>query len=152
MVFHRRWIRDPFEELRRMQEWMDRIFGEVYEETRMLPSAVEEVERTAVPSVDLIEKGEKLVLKADMPGISKDDIKVEIRGDRIEISAEAKKEEKEEKECYIRRERRYTGYYRSIPLPAKVDPEKVEASFKDGVLSIEMPKLEAEEIKRIEVK
>ncbi|RJS73223.1 MAG: Hsp20/alpha crystallin family protein, partial [Candidatus Syntrophoarchaeum sp. WYZ-LMO15] len=47
---------------------------------------------------------------------------------------------------------RYTRYYRSIPLPEKVDPEKVEASFKDGVLSIEMPKVEAKEVKRIEVK
>ncbi|HDM35659.1 MAG TPA: Hsp20/alpha crystallin family protein [Candidatus Syntrophoarchaeum butanivorans] len=152
MVFHRRWIWDPFEELRRMQEWMDRVFGELYEETRLLPAPGEEVERTAVPSVDLIDKDDKLLLKADMPGISKDGIKVEIKGDRIEISAEAKKEEEEKEEGYIRRERRYTRYYRSIPLPEKVDPEKVEASFKDGVLSIEMPKVEAKEVKRIEVK
>ncbi|HHI30392.1 Hsp20/alpha crystallin family protein [Methanosarcinales archaeon] len=153
MVFQRRWILDPFEEMNRMREWMEQMFGEMPETAGLLPAVVgEEVGKTAVPAVDLVDKEDKLLLKADMPGISKDDIKVEIKGDRVEISAETSKEEKEEKEGYIRRERSYTKYYRSIPLPTDVDSEKVDASFKDGVLAIEMPKIEAAEVKRIDVK
>ncbi|MCW7077053.1 MAG: Hsp20/alpha crystallin family protein [Candidatus Syntrophoarchaeum sp.] len=155
MVFHRRWPLDPFEEIRRMREWMDEVVGEVapiYEGARLLPGMGEEVVRTAVPSIDLIDKDDKLILKADMPGITKEDLNVEIKGDRIELSAETKKEEEEEKEGYIRRERSYRRYYRSIPLPAEIDSEKVEAAFEDGVLKIEMPKIEAPEVKRIEVK
>jgi HSP20 family protein len=146
---------DPFEEIRRMREWMDEVFGEVapvYEGARLLPSLGEEITRTAVPSVDLIEKDDKLILKADMPGITKEDVNVEVKGDRIELSAEVKKEEEEKKEGYIRQERSYRRYYRSIPLPAKIDSEKVEAAFEDGVLKIEMPKVETPEVKRIEVK
>ena len=149
----RRWILDPFEEMRRMQEWVEQMFSEIPETARLLASGVGEgAGRTAVPAVDLIDKDDKLLLKADMPGIPKENIKVEVKGDRIEISAETKEEAEEEKEGYIRRERSYTSYYRSIPLPTKVDSEKIDASFKDGVLTIEMPKVEAAEVKRIEVK
>ncbi len=144
---------DPFEEMRRMQEWVEQMFSEIPETARLLPSGVGEgTGRTAVPAVDLVDKDDKLLLKADMPGIPKENIKVEVKGDRIEISAETKEESEEEKEGYIRRERSYTSYYRSIPLPTKVDSEKIDASFKDGVLTIEMPKVEAAEVKRIEVK
>ena len=156
MVFHRRkWTLDPFEEIRRMREWMDEVVGELpipYEGGRVLPGIGEELVRTAVPSVDLIDSDDKLLLKADMPGISKEDVNVEVKGDRIEISAEVKKEEEKKKEGYIRQERSYRRYYRSIPLPAKIDSEKVEASFEDGVLKIEMTKIEAPEVKKIEVK
>jgi len=154
MVFHRRrWILDPFEEMRRMREWTEQVFGEIPEAMPLLPGeAAEETMRTALPVVDLVDQDDKLLLKADMPGVSKDDVRVEIKENRIEISGEVLKEEEEKEEGYIRRERRYTRYYRSIPLPAKVDSEKVDASFKDGVLNIEMPKIEAAEVKRIEVK
>lgn len=152
MVFHRRWVMDPFEEIRRMREWMDDIFGEIgYEGAKLLPGPGEELV-TAVPSIDLIDKDDRLVLKADMPGISKEDLNVEIKGDRLEISAEVKHEEEKKEEGYIRKERSYRRYYRSIPLPAEIESEKVEASFENGVLKIEMPKTEAPEVKRIEVK
>jgi len=99
MVFHRRrWILDPFEEMRRMREWTEQMFGETPETAGLLPAVVgEEAGRTAVPAVDLVDKDDKLLLKADMPGISKDDIKVEIKGDRVEISAETKEERQKRK-------------------------------------------------------
>ena len=153
MAWRRRYMWNPFEELRRMEEWMDRMFretGPYYLGRRALPEAAgEELVETAAPSVDIKEKEGKIVVAADIPGVEKGDISINIKGDMLEISAE-KKEEKEE--GYIRRERSYRRFYRSIPLPAEVDRDKVEASLKDGVLRIEMPKLAGEEVKKIEVK
>jgi HSP20 family protein len=152
MAWRRRYMWNPFEELRRMEEWMDRMFretGPYYLGRRALPEAAgEELVETAAPSVDIKEKEGKIVVAADIPGVEKGDISINIKGDMLEISAE--KEEKEE--GYIRRERSYRRFYRSIPLPAEVDRDKVEASLKDGVLRIEMPKLAGEEVKKIEVK
>jgi len=140
---YRRWL-DPFEELHRMQEWMNRAFGESepIAPGRLLPSGAREATmETVTPSMDLQDTEDKILVTADVPG-----------GDMLEITAE-KKEEKEEKgEGYIRRERGYTGFYRRIPLPAEVDPGKVDATLKDGVLRIEMVKTVPTEAKKIEVK
>jgi HSP20 family protein len=151
MAIRRRW--DPYEELRRMEERMDRFFREFREVVpprRSFPE-VGGVE-TAEPSVDVIEREDKIVVAADIPGVEKGDISVNVKGDMLEISAEKKEEKEEKEEGYIRRERAYARYYRCIPLPTEVDKDKVDASFKNGVLSIEMPKIEAEEVKKIEVK
>ncbi len=146
---------DPFEELHRMQEWMNRAFGEVgpIAPGRLLPSGTREETMEAVtPSMDLQDTEDKILVTADVPGVDKGDVTVNVRGDMLEITAE-KKEEKEEKgEGYIRRERGYSGFYRRIPLPAEVDPGKVDATLKDGVLRIEMTKTAPSEAKKIEVK
>ena len=148
-----RWF-DPFEELRRMQERMYRIFGEIepsFMERKMLPATGGEL-ATVEPFVDVIDKGDKVVVAADVPGVEKEDLSVNISGDRLEISAERKKEAEEKKEGYVRRERTYTSYYRSIPLPTEVDGDKADATFENGVLEISMPKVKAIEKKKIKVK
>ena len=148
-----RWF-DPFEELRRLQERMYRIFKEIepsFVERKMLPATGGEI-ATVEPFVDVIDKGDKVVVAADIPGVEKGDLSVNIRGDRLEISAERKKEAEEKKEGYIRRERTYTSYYRAIPLPAEVDADKADATFENGVLEITMPKVKAIEKKKIEIK
>ncbi len=156
MAWRRRYIWDPFEELRRMEEWMDKMFretGPYYVGRRALPEAAgEELVETAAPSVDIKEKEGKIIVDADIPGVEKGDISINIRGDMLEISAEKKEEKEEKEEGYIRRERTYRKFYRSIPLPAQVDTEKVNATFKNGVLQVEMPKIAGEEVKKIEVK
>jgi len=148
-----RWF-DPFEELRRMQERMYRIFGEIepsFMERKMLPATGGEL-ATVEPFVDVIDKGDKVVVAADVPGVEKEDLSVNISGDRLEISAERKKEAEEKKEGYVRRERTYTSYYRLVPLPAEVDADKADATFENGVLEITMPKVKAIEKKKIEIK
>jgi len=148
-----RWF-DPFEELRRMQERMYRIFSEIepsFMERKMLPATGGEL-ATVEPFVDVIDKGDKVVVAADVPGVEKEDLSVNISGDRLEISAERKKEAEEKKEGYVRRERTYTSYYRSIPLPTEVDGDKADATFENGVLEISMPKVKAIEKKKIKVK
>nr|QNO58240.1 hypothetical protein DKLEMCON_00022 [Methanosarcinales archaeon ANME-1 ERB7] len=156
MVWRRRYIWDPFEELRRMEELVDRAFGETgpdYFGRRALPgAAVEELAETAAPYVDIKDKEGKIIVAADMPGVEKSDISINIRGDTLEISAEKKEEKEEEEEGYIRKERSYKKFYRSIPLPTEVDKDNVDATFENGVLQIEMPKLAIEEVKKIELK
>lgn len=153
----KRYLRDPFDELRRMEEWMDRVFRETwvpyYMERQTLPkTAEEELTETATPFIDIKEKEGELIINADMPGVEKEDITINIRGDMLEINAEKKMEKEEKGEGYIRRERRYTKFYRAIPLPTKVNKDEVKASLKNGVLQIELPKLAEEEAKKIEVK
>ncbi len=92
------------------------------------------------------------MVAADIPGVKKEDLSVNISGDRLEVSAERKKEAEEKKEGYIRRERTYTSYYRAIPLPTEVDADKADATFENGVLEITMPKVQVPEKKKIEIK
>ncbi len=148
----RRWF-DPYEEMRRMRDWMDRMFEEVPYVGRRLPSETTgRALETVAPSVDVAEREDKLVIKADIPGVKKEDISVNVKGDMLEIGAERKEEKEEKGEGYVRRERTYGRYYRAIPLPVEVDAEKVNATFEDGVLSIEIPKVEGKEVKKIEIK
>ncbi|MCK4733259.1 MAG: Hsp20/alpha crystallin family protein [Methanophagales archaeon] len=149
-----RWF-DPFEELRRLQERMYRLFKEIepsFMERKMLPATGGEL-ATVEPFVDVIDNGDKVVVAADIPGVEKEDLSVNISGDMLEISAERKKEAEEKKEGYVRRERTYTSYYRAIPLPAEVDADKADATFENGVLEISMPKIQVpEKKKKIEIK
>jgi HSP20 family protein len=145
---------NPNEEMRRMEEWMNNMFGEFEPVTsRLLPAgADEEVMKTATPSIDIQEIENKILVTADVPGIEKEDITVNIHGDVLEITAQKKKEKEEKGEGYLRRERSYTKFYRKIALPGEVDPDKVDATLKDGVLKIEMEKSVLPDVKQIEVK
>ena len=151
---YRRWL-DPIEELQRMQEWMERVVGEVEPIVpgRLLPARTGgEIAGTASPSLDIQDAEDKILVTADIPGVEKGDITLNVRGDMLEITAEKTKEKEEKGEGYIRRERGYTKFYRRIPLPAEVDPNNVDAALKDGVLRIEMVKSARPEVKQIEVK
>jgi HSP20 family protein len=156
MMWRRKYLWDPFEELRQMEELISRTFGEAgrdYLVKRALPGAVgEELAETAVPYVDIKDKEGKIIVAADIPGVEKGDISINIRGDTLEISAEKREEKEEKEEGYIKRERSYKKFYRSVPLPTEVDKDKVDATFKNGVLQIVMPKIAGEEVKKIEVK
>lgn len=150
---YRRWL-DPFEELRRMQEWMDRMFGEFAPTAgRLLPARTGgELVETASPSIDVQDTEDKILVTVDVPGVEKGDITVDVREDMLEITAEKKKEKEEKGEGYVRRERGYARFYRRTPLPSSVDPDKVDATLEDGVLRIEMAKTALPEAKKIEVK
>ena len=107
---------------------------------------------TAVATADLIDKKDALVIRAEIPGVAKDKIKVNLTEDRVDISAtlERKKEEKEEN--YYCCERTYGAWQRSFSLPEKVKSEQAKAKYKDGVLEITLPKTEEEKEKNIELK
>ncbi|NOY39509.1 MAG: Hsp20/alpha crystallin family protein [Nitrospirae bacterium] len=94
------------------------------------------------PVVDIYEEGDDVVVKAEMPGIKKDDVDVSLTDNTITISGEKKKEEKVEKKNYYRLERSYGSFTRTFRLPAEVQSDKAKAKFKDGILEIRVPKTE----------
>lgn len=91
------------------------------------------------PRVDIQQKDGNLVVRADLPGMTKDDIKVDIAEDRLTIQGERKQEKKEEREGYAYSECSYGSFYRTIPLPEGVEASKAKAEFRNGVLEIAMP-------------
>ena len=93
-----------------------------------------------VPAMDLVERGEEFVLRADLPGVPEGNVAIEIKDNVLQISGERKAEHEEEGQSYYRAERAYGTFTRTLTLPEGVDPDAVAASFADGVLEVRVPK------------
>ena len=104
-----------------------------------------------MPAVDVFEKEDKFVVKAELPGMKEEDVDVSVIGDTLSIKGEKKTETEIKDENYYRCERSYGSFYRSIPIPSNVDANKIEASFEDGVLEVALPKSAEVKPKRIAV-
>ena len=91
------------------------------------------------PQTEVFERNNQLVVRADLPGLSKDDINVDINNDRITIRGERQSEHEEDEKGVYRSERSYGSFYRSVPLPQGIDVDQAKADFKNGVLEITMP-------------
>jgi HSP20 family protein len=137
---------------------MDRLFDDFrtdWENTFLVPRAFE-TDLVRQPLIDLTDSGKEYVVKAEVPGINKDDLSIEISENGIEISGETATDEKEEdkEKGYLRRERRYSSFYRNLPLPETVLTDKAEAELKDGVLTVKLPKAAPPEkkSKKVQVK
>jgi len=104
------------------------------------------------PAVDVAETDTSIVVKADLPGLEVKDIDVSLRGDILTIKGEKKEEKEEKAKSYHRVERHFGSFQRSVRLPASVKADQIEASFKDGVLQITMPKTEESKQKSIRIK
>ncbi len=130
---------------------MDRLFDRYLRSPIM--RAFEADDLDFGPSIDLYETDTELVVKAELPGVKKEDIDLTLQEDRIVLKGEIRKEEQVEEEGYHRREMRYGRFGRVIPLPTTVKQEQIQANFTDGVLTIRAPKVEEEEKgSKIEVK
>lgn len=129
---------DPFGDIARTDPF--RNMDDFLREFSMMPS-LRGMEAEPRIRMDISETDQAYMVKADIPGVKKEDIKISIEGNRVSISAEIK-EEKEEKtnENMMRRERYYGQQYRSFSLPQDVDDTKAEAKYQDGVLSLSLPK------------
>jgi HSP20 family protein len=101
--------------------------------------------------VDILDRDKELVVRAELPGVEKDDVEVTISGDRLMIEAQREFEEEEKKETFYRHEMGYGEFMRTIALPVGVDVEHVEAELKDGILNVILPKLEAAERHTVKV-
>lgn len=106
---------------------------------------------TWTPSADITENEKEFRILVDMPGVDKKDIKVNFKEGRVTITGERMEEEKEEKDDFIRQERYFGTFYRAFMLPEKVKEDKIKATFKEGVLKLQIPKAEEEKPKSIEV-
>jgi len=103
------------------------------------------------PNLDISEGRKDITVKAEIPGIEAKDFDISINGRRLNIRGEKKQEETEEEETYYRVERSYGYFNRTIELPSEVDPNKVDASYKKGILKIKLRKTKSSETKRIKV-
>ena len=93
-----------------------------------------------------------IVINAELPGVSKDDVTVDIKDNVLTIKGVRNYDQKVEKDSYYRRERCYGKFYRAFSLPDAVDPNRIEASYKDGVLKVKIPRAEETASKKIEIK
>jgi len=145
--------RDPFSMFNDVEMMMDRMFGRRWPLLRSFPG-FPGGEAGWAPQVDVYEKDNKLVVKAELPGVDKDDIDVSLdRGDLV-IRGERKSEHEESGEHnYYRMERSYGSFYRRIPMPEGVQEDDISASFTDGVLEVSAPmgKGETERSKKIKI-
>jgi HSP20 family protein len=142
-----RW--EPFRELVSLREAMDRLFEESFVRPvggRLAPAGME------VPAVDVYQTDDAVVVKSAIPGIKPEDIDISITGDTLTIKGETRVEEEVNEENYIRRERRYGSFCRSLALPLPVVTEKAEAEFENGVLTLTLPKAEEVKPKAIKIK
>jgi HSP20 family protein len=137
----------PFEE---MERWFEDFFRRPFL-APLLPRLrfPEEVS----PSVDVFEDKNDIVVKAEIPGMKKEDLDVNISEDAVTITGEKKSEEKVEKKDYYCCERSFGSFVRRIPLPVETQTDKAKASFKDGILEIKIPKTEEakEKVKKITI-
>ena len=104
------------------------------------------------PPIDVADQEDRVVVKAELPGVSADDIDLSVLDNTLTISGEKKQEKEEKHDGYYHAERRYGAFHRTVQLPASVDAEKVEAKFRDGVLTVTLPKDERARPKKIELK
>jgi HSP20 family protein len=142
---------NPFRMLERFADEMDRIFddfgfGRAVPSSRLSRGAMRPWSRAGgeqwtawTPDIEMFHRNDQLVLRADLPGLTKDDVKVDVTDDAITIQGERKQEHQEEQEGVYRSERTYGSFLRSIPLPEGVIADQAKATFKDGVLEITMP-------------
>jgi HSP20 family protein len=103
------------------------------------------------PAVDVVENKDSFVVKAELPGMKKEDVKVTLQNNVLIISGEKKQEVQEKGKTYFKTERTYGTFYRTIDLPVQVKMEEIKADFKDGILTIELPKVEEAKPKEISI-
>ncbi len=143
-----RW--EPFSELGRMSLWDDSV--EKMMRRMMQPMRMKGVEAIDI-AIDVAENDAAYTVKAEVPGVKKEDIGVSIDGNQVAITAEVKKEHEEKKgEKLLRSERYYGSMYRSFTLPTDVDQTKADAKYADGVLELTLPKKAGGGVKKLEVR
>ncbi len=141
-----RW--EPLRELNSLQSEMNRLFNTVFEG----PSGTSgNVLRRWMPAMDLVESGDHFVLRADLPGMSEDDVSIEFEDGTLTVSGERKAEHESQEAGFHRVERSFGAFSRSLTLPKGVDADAVTASFDRGVLEIRIPKPEQKKPRRIEI-
>lgn len=145
-------VMSPFEE-------MERLFDNFFERRwpRPLHAGWPALSRRLAPfggmtpSVDVIERDDEVVVKAEMPGVDKKDLEVSVTQNSVTIKGSTSREEKEEKGDYYRCEISRGSYARTVSLPAEVDEKNAKASFKDGLLELSLPKLKKSKRRTIKV-
>ena len=138
-----RW--EPAREVDSLQSEVNRVFDAFFGNG----SAARE--RRWVPAMDLVETDEHLVLRADLPGLSRDDVQIEVKDGALTVSGERKAEQEERTEGYYRVERSFGSFSRSLTLPDGIDADAILADFDEGVLEVRIPKPAERKPHRVEI-
>jgi HSP20 family protein len=138
----------PFRDLVSIQDEMNRLFEDFFGHTPVRAGWTEGVWN---PSVDVSEDKDNVVIKAEMPGMTKDDVKISVQDNVLTLKGEKKQEKEEKEKNYHRIERSYGSFCRSFQLPTTVKTDKIKANYKDGVLSVTLPKTEEVKPKEIPI-
>jgi HSP20 family protein len=141
-----RW--EPVRELTSLQNEMNRLFNTVFDTPTTANGGTL---RRWIPAMDLVETDDHFVLKADLPGLAEGDVSVEVEDNVLTVSGERKSEHEDKREGYVRVERSYGAFRRSLTLPDGIDPEAVTASFDKGVLEVRIPKPEERKPRRVAI-
>ena len=142
-----RW--NPFGEMTAMQNRIDRMFSNPHWLTGR--TADDSGMGMWNPAVDLYEKNDHFVIKAELPGVDKKDIAIDLKDRVLTLSGERSHENEVKKENYYRKERSYGKFQRAFTLPSDVDSDKIKAEFKEGLLQIEVPKPEQQKPKQVTI-
>jgi HSP20 family protein len=142
-----RW--DPFREMSSLQERMNRLMSDF--RTRSPFGEEEMAQGSWIPAVDIYETKESIVLNVELPGVTKEDIALEVKDSTLTIKGEKKLEKNVTEENFHRMERSYGSFTRAFTLPSTVQRDKVKAKFRDGILEIMLPKAEEAKPKQIKV-
>lgn len=147
----------PFDMLRRLDEDMDRLFHQFWGGGRsLMRGRGADAPTMWMPQVEMCERGGKLHVYADLPGMRKEDVKITLEGDQLVVQGERRSshEEGQQGSGFYQTERSYGTFYRSIALPEGTDPQTVDASFKDGVLDIcfDAPRAAQQQSRQIEIR
>jgi HSP20 family protein len=136
----------PFRDVVSIQDEMNKLFDDFFGRPVL---RTEWTDSAWNPSVDVSEDKDNVIIKAEMPGMNKEDIKISVQDGVLTLKGEKKQEKEEKDKNYHRIERSYGSFCRSFQLPTSVKSDKIKAGYKDGVLSIALPK--AEEVKPKEI-
>jgi HSP20 family protein len=142
-----RW--EPLREFSTLQNEVNRLFNTVFDTPS--PATQSATMRRWMPAMDLVEADDHFVLRADLPGLSEEDVKIELEDSTLTISGERKAAHESRNEGFYRVERAFGAFSRSLTLPKGVDPEAVTAKFDRGVLEVSIPKPEERKPRRIEI-
>jgi len=140
---------EPFKDLVRLQSGFNRLFDDSFRGVRESDGSLEVTAWS--PAVDIYETANELVLKAELPGIDQKTIDIQVENNTLALRGERKLEKETKQENYHRVERSYGSFYRSFTLPGTVDQEKIRAEYKEGVLTLTLPKREETKPKQIKV-
>jgi HSP20 family protein len=142
-----RW--EPAREIGTIQNEMNRLFNTFFDTPTSVSNRA--TFRRWIPAMDLVETEADYVLKADLPGLSESDVKIEVEDNVLTISGERKAEHEERKDGYYRIERSSGSFRRSLTLPEGVNPEAVKATFDRGVLEVHVPKPEQRKPRKVAI-
>lgn len=151
---------NPFGMMRRFSKDMERLFDDFegfrvpgFFNREFFPFRTEFKDFDWMPQIEVLQTNGDLMVKAELPGLTRDDVKVELTDEALTISGERKEEKEEKREGFYRSERNYGRFYRQIPLPEGVKTDKANATFRNGVLEVTVPVTKSEsKARKLEIK